>query len=174
MDIRYPIGRPRMDVEVTPESRERWLRDIEEAPALLRASVEGLTEEQLDTPYLEGGWTPRQIVHHICDANINSYVRFKLAATEEEPEVKAWDQTSWSQLLEARTSPVEASLTLLDQLHLRWVTFLRSLTEADLSRTFRHSTAGVVTLDENLYNYSWHCRHHTAQITGLRKRMAWG
>jgi len=173
MDQRYPIGRGKLVGEITPERKLKWIDDIEEAPTLLRVAVEGLTEEQLDTPYREGGWTPRQIVHHLCDANINSYVRFKLAATEEEPTVKVWDERRWSQLLDARTAPVVVSLALLDNLNIRWNTFLRSLTEADLSRAFHHPTAGVVTLAKNLHSYSWHCRHHTAQITGLRQRMAW-
>ena len=173
MDVRYPIGRGDLEGEITPERRREWINDIEEAPVLLRTAVEGLTEEQLDTPYREGGWTLRQIVHHLCDANINSYVRFKLAATEEEPTVKVWDQTRWAELAEARTSPVEVSFSLLDQLHLRWVTFLRSLTDAEYARTFHHPEAGVVTLVKNLHSYSWHCRHHTAQITGLRQRMRW-
>jgi len=173
MDIRYPIGRGKLEGEITSERRLKWIDDIEEAPALLRASVEGLTEEQLDTPYREGGWTPRQIVHHLCDTNINSYVRFKLAATEEEPTVKVWDETNWAQLLDARTAPVEVSLALLDHLHIRWVIFLRNLTEADLARAFRHPAAGVVSLAKNLHSYSWHCRHHTAQITGLREREGW-
>jgi len=173
MDQRYPIGRGKLEGDITPERRLKWIDDIEEAPALLRAAVRGLTEEQLDTPYREGGWTPRQIVHHLCDANINSYVRFKLAATEEDPTVKVWDETRWAQLLDARTAPVEVSLILLVQLHIRWVMFLRSLTEADLSRAFRHPAAGVVTLAKNLHSYSWHCRHHTSQITGLRQRMEW-
>jgi hypothetical protein len=116
---------------------------------------------------------PRQLVHHLCDANINSYIRFKLAATEEEPTVKVWDQTLWAGLVDARTAPVEVSLSLLDSLHIRWVTFLHSLTEADLARTFHHPETGVVTLEKNIHSYSWHCRHHTAQITGLRQRMRW-
>jgi uncharacterized damage-inducible protein DinB len=173
MDLRYPIGRGELEGEITPERRQEWIKDIEEAPALLRAAVEGLTEEQLDTPYREGGWTPRQLVHHLCDSNINNYVRFKLAATEEEPTVKVWDQTLWAELVDARTAPVEVSLSLLDSLHIRWVTFLRSLREADYTRTFNHPESGVVTLERNLHGYSWHCRHHTAQITGLRQRMRW-
>ena len=173
MDIRYPIGRGVLEGEITPERRQEWIKVIEDAPANLRAAVEGLTEVQLDTPYRKGGWSPRQIVHHICDANINSYVKFKLAATEDEPTVKFWDETSWAQLLDARTAPVEVSLSLLDSLHVRWVTFLRSLTEADLARRFHHPTSGVVTIERNIHGYSWHCRHHTAQITGLRERMAW-
>ena len=173
MDQRYPIGRGKLEGEITPERRQKWIDDIEEAPALLRATVEGLTEEQLDTPYREGGWTPRQIVHHLCDANINSYVRFKLTATEEEPTVKVWDETGWAQLLDARTAPVEVSLALLYHLHIRWIIFLRRLTEVDLSRTFHHPMSGVVSMAKNLHSYSWHCRHHTAQITGLRERKGW-
>ena len=173
MDIRYPIGRGELKEEITPERRREWIKDIEEAPAHLRAAVQGLTEEQLDIPYREGGWTPRQLVHHLCDANINSYVRFKLATTEEEPTVKVWDETRWAQLLDARTAPIEVSLSLLDQLHVRWVTFLRSLTETDLARTFHHPVTGVATLERNLHSYSWHCRHHTAQITAFRERKGW-
>ena len=173
MDLRYPIGRGELKGEITPERRQEWINDIEEAPGLLRAAVEGLREEQLDTPYREGGWTPRQLVHHLCDSNINNYVRFKLAVTEEEPTIKVWDQTLWAELVDARTAPVEVSLSLLDSLHIRWVTFLRSLREADYARTFNHPESGVVTLERNLHGYSWHCRHHTAQITGLRQRMRW-
>ena len=143
MDIRYPIGRPNLEGKISPERRQRWIKDIEDAPVLLQAAVKDLTDEQLDTPYRERVWTPRQIVHHLCDANINSYVRFKLAVTEEEPTVKVWDETSWAQLLDARTAPVEVSLYLLENLHLRWVMFLRSITEADFSRSFRQPDSGL-------------------------------
>ncbi len=173
MDIRYPIGRGELEGEITPERRRDWIGDIEDAPRLLREAVEGLSEERLGTPYRDGGWTVRQIVHHLCDSNVNSYVRFKLAVTEEEPTVKVWDQTSWAELLDARTAPVEASLRLLESLHLRWVMFLRSLGEAELRRRFHHPESGVVTVEENLWGYSWHCRHHTAQITALRERKGW-
>ncbi|MCW4049968.1 MAG: putative metal-dependent hydrolase [Candidatus Bathyarchaeota archaeon] len=173
MDIRYPIGRGELEGEMTPQRRKSWIKDIEDAPKLLRAAVENLSEAQLDTPYRDGGWTVRQIVHHLCDSNINSYIRFKLAATEDEPTVKVWEQSEWAELIDARTAPVELSLALLDSLHVRWVMFLRSLSDVDMKRTFIHPESGVVTIEENIGGYSWHCRHHTAQITGLRVRMCW-
>ncbi len=173
MDIRYPIGRGELEGEITPERRGEWIKDLEDAPRLLRETVEGLSEEQLDTPYREGGWTPRQIVHHLCDSNINSYIRFKLALTEDTPTIKTWDQTKWAELVDGRAAPVEVSLGLLDALHRRWVMFLRSLGEADFKKGFVHPDAGEVSVEENIWNYSWHCRHHTAQITSLRKRMGW-
>ena len=174
MGLRYPIGRGELEGEITPDWRREWIADIEDAPSLLRVAVEGLSEEQLDTPYREGGWTVRQIVHHLCDSNVNSYIRFKLAVTEEEPTVKTWDQTRWAELVDGRTAPVEVSLDLLGSLHMRWVMFLRSLSEPDFHQRFHHSESGIVTVEENIWGYSWHCRHHTAQITGLRERMGWG
>lgn len=173
MDIRYPIGRGELEVEITPERIEKWIKDLEEAPRLLRMAVEGLSEEQLDTPYRDEGWTPRQIVHHLCDSNINSYIRFKLAMTEDEPTIKTWDQTKWAEFVDGMSAPVEVSLRLLDALHIRWMMFLRSLSGADFKRCFVHPDAGVVSVEENIWNYSWHCRHHTAQIMGLRERMGW-
>ena len=162
-----------LEGEITPERLETWIRDIEEAPRLLRVAVEGLSDEQLDTPYRDGGWTPRQIVHHLCDSNINSYVRFKLAVTEDEPTIKPWDQTRWAELIDGRTAPVEVSLSLLEALHSRWVMFLHSLGESDFKKCFLHPDAGAVSVEENIWNYSWHCRHHTAQIVNLRERMGW-
>jgi hypothetical protein len=173
MDIRYPIGRGELEGEIIPERRYEWIKDLEDAPRLLREVVEGLSEGQLDTPYREGGWTARQIVHHLCDSNINSYVRFKLAVTEDEPTIKTWDQTLWAELVDGRRTPVGVSLGLLESLHSRWVMFLRSLGEEDFKRCFAHPEAGAVSVEENIWNYSWHCRHHTAQILGLRGRMGW-
>jgi len=140
---------------------------------LLRAAVEGLNSEQLDTPYRPGGWTVRQVVHHLADSNINSYVRFKLAVTEDKPTVKTVDQDRWADLNDSREASVEVSLKILESLHLRWVLFLRSLSEDEFKLTFIHPDSGVISLEANLGIYSWHCRHHTAHITSLRQRMQW-
>lgn len=169
-NIIYPIGRGELEEEITPERRDSWIKDLEDAPGLLRAAVKGLTEAQLDIPYREGGWTLRQIVHHIADSNINSYVRFKLAVTEEHPTIKTWEQSDWAVLHDAITTPVDVSLNLLDNLHHRWVVFLRSLGEEEMTRTFVHPEGGVVSVEENIWNYSWHTRHHTSQITTARER----
>lgn len=173
LDIRYPIGHGELEGKTTPERRQEWIKDLEDAPGNLRKAVSGLSEEQLDTPYREGGWTVRQIVHHLCDSNINSYVRFKLAVTEDSPVIKTWEQTHWAELEDAMTAPVEVSLTLLEALHIRWVMFLRSLKEEDFALSFTHPESGLVSVEENIWNYSWHSRHHTAQITGLRNRKDW-
>jgi len=173
MDLSYPIGRFDFHKPVAAETRAQLIAEIEAAPARLREAVRGLGDEQLDTPYRPGGWTVRQVVHHVADSHMNSYMRFRLALTEEEPAVRGYDQEKWAELPDARTSPVETSLALLDGLHVRWVALLRSLAEADFDRRFRHSELGLVRLDTNLALYAWHGRHHTAHITGLRGRMGW-
>ena len=131
-------------------------------------------EEQLETPYRPGGWTVRQLVHHVADSHLNSYTRFRLALTEDAPAIKGYDQERWAELADARTAPVLVSLVLLEALHRRWVQLLRSMTPADFARTFVHSELGKVSLDRNLALYAWHGEHHTGHITGLRERMAWG
>ncbi len=133
----------------------------------------GLSPEQLDTPYRPGGWTVRQVVHHVPDSHINSYIRFKLALTEPEPTIKPYDEALWAELADTPATPVEVSLTLLDSLHGRWVPLLRSLSGADFARQFRHPELGMVRLDGNLALYAWHGRHHVAHITSLRERMGW-
>jgi len=149
------------------------ISEIAEAPANLRAAVEGLTPEQLDTSYRSGGWTVRQVVHHVPDSHLNSYCRFKLALTEDEPTIRAYQEDRWAELEEARTAPVEVSLALLESLHRRWVLMLKSLAPADFQRTFRHPEIGVVTLAQTACLYAWHGRHHVAHITSLRERMGW-
>ena len=172
-DVRYPIGKFDMGIKVTSELVSSWINELEVTPRNLRKSVDGLEDWQMDTPYRDGGWTPRQIVHHIADSNMNSYVRFKLAVTEEEPVVKGYNETEWSRLVDARTAPVESSLILLDGLHVRWVIFLRSLSEKDLVRCFVHPDSGRVPLGLNIGAYAWHGQHHMAHIMGLRERMSW-
>ncbi len=172
-DLRYPIGKFQAPPSYVPVVRATFIRQIEEAPARLREAVSGLSERQLDHPYREGGWTVRQVVHHLPDSHMNSYIRFKLAVTEDEPTIKPYDEAQWAKLHDATTGAVEVSLALLEALHHRWVLFLRSLSEAQLSRTFRHPELGMISLDQNLALYAWHGRHHVAHITALRDRMGW-
>jgi len=173
MDLCYPIGRFDWKTTVTPEMRPSLIDEIAATPARLRQAIDGLDDRQLDTPYRPGGWTVRQVVHHLPDSHMNSYVRFRLALTEDEPTVKAYDEAKWAELCDARTLPPASSLALLENLHNRWVELLRNMTDADYSRSFRHSEIGLVRLDTNLALYAWHGRHHTAHITGLRHRMSW-
>ncbi|MBZ5626901.1 MAG: bacillithiol transferase BstA [Acidobacteriia bacterium] len=173
MDLRYPIGTFDITCPVAPEARPQLIDQIAVAPARLREAVRGLTAEQLQTPYRPGGWTVRQTVHHVADSHMNSYIRLRLALTEEEPVIKPYDEGKWAELVDARTAPVEVSLELLHSLHHRWVALLQSLSDADFRRTFRHPALGLVRLDANLALYAWHGRHHTAHITGLRERNGW-
>jgi len=173
MDLSYPIGRFDWKAAVTPEMRPRLIDEIAVAPALLREAIDGLDDRQLDTPYRPGGWTVRQVVHHLPDSHINSYARFRLALTEDQPTIKPYDEAKWAELYDARTLPPAPSLALLENLHTRWVGLLRNMTDADFSRSFRHPEIGLVRLDTNLALYAWHGRHHTAQIAGLRHRMGW-
>ena len=173
MDLRYPIGLFKFEGSVTEDQRERFIDQIEGTPAKLRAAVEGLSPEQLDTPYRPGGWTVRQLVHHLPDSHLNSYTRFKLALTEDEPTIKPYYEDRWAELDDARNAPIEISLALLGSLHQRWVLLLRSLAPQDFARTFRHPELGVVSLDKNVSLYAWHGRHHVAHITSLRERMEW-
>lgn len=171
--IIYPIGRGNRVDDLTPENIEKWVNNLDETPGLLNESVLGLSDEQLDIPYRDGGWTIRQIVHHIADSNINSYTRFKLALTEEKPTIKTWEQSDWA-VLEDTKLPVDVSIQLLEYLHLRWVVFLRSLSPEEMKRTFVHPEGGEVSVADNIWNYSWHSLHHIAQITSARERYGWG
>jgi uncharacterized damage-inducible protein DinB len=173
MDLRYPMGKFKYEGELSDEQRDRAIREIAEAPARLRAAVQGLNDEQLDTRYRPEGWTVRQVVHHLPDSHLNAYTRFKLGLTEEEPMVKPFDEARWANLADTRDTPVEVSLALLDFLHRRWVILLASLCPQDFARRFRHPELGAMTLDKNLALYAWHGRHHVAHITSLRERMGW-
>jgi hypothetical protein len=172
MDPRYPIGKFERPASITPELRSEWLDTLEAAPARLRASVAGLSDEQLDTPYRPDGWTARQVVHHVADSHMNSFIRFRLALTEDEPIVKPYNEAKWALLKDAEL-PVEVSLKLVDGVHHRMVVMLRSLTPADFNRKFHHPQLGPMDLNANLALYAWHSRHHVAHITGLRDRMGW-
>jgi uncharacterized damage-inducible protein DinB len=172
-DPRYPIGTFEAPLVYDPVVRAGFIQQIAETPGRLRDAVAGLSETQLDHPYREGGWTVRQVVHHLPDSHMNSYLRFKLAVTEDQPTIKPYDEAQWARLPDAATADVEVSLSLLEALHSRWVLFLRGLGEAQFSRTFRHPELGTVSLDHSLALYAWHGRHHVAHVTALRDRMGW-
>jgi uncharacterized damage-inducible protein DinB len=172
-DLRYPIGEFEWEGGLTEGKGRQCIGDVAETPGKLRAAVADLNDQQLDTPYREGGWTVRQVVHHLPDSHLNGYVRFKLALTEDQPLVKTYDQERWAELADAKSGPIEPSLTLLDSLHQRWVMFLRSLSAADYARKLNHPELGEVTLDKYLAMYAWHGRHHVAHIMALRERMRW-
>lgn len=173
MDFQYPIGKFQPPGKVSNQDRETFIQQIEEAPAALWSAVTGLSEEQLDTPYREGGWTVRQVVHHVADSHMNAFVRFKLAMTEVQPAVKTYEQQLWAELSDAKTVPVVVSLNLVDSLHKRFVALLRSMSAPDFARTMSHPEMGVVPLDQYLALYAWHGRHHVAHITSLRERKGW-
>jgi hypothetical protein len=172
-DLRYPIGKFHFDGTLTEEPKQKYLDDISRAPAALRAAVTGLTEARLDTPYRPGGWTVRQVVHHVPDSHMNAYIRFKLALTEDDPTIKPYEQQLWAELADTASTPIEVSLIMLESLHDRWVRLLRSIQEDDWKRSFRHPELGLVSLEKNLALYSWHGRHHVAHITELRKQNSW-
>jgi len=172
-DPRYPIGKFQVLDHPDDNMRIEFIQRIADTPSEVKTAVQGLTENQLDTPYREGGWTVRQVVHHLPDSHINSYVRFRLALTEDEPTIKPYNEHLWAELFDARTAPVALSLQLLESLHERWVMLLRSLKPSDFSRTFRHPEHGARNLDWLLQLYAWHGRHHVAHITSLREKMKW-
>ncbi len=173
-DLRYPIGKFTRPESVSPEERAELLEVLAATPSLLRGAVAGLSDRQLDTPYRPGGWTVRQVVHHVADSHMHSYARTRLALTEDNPLIKPYDESKWAELPDARTLFIEPSLALLENLHARWVALLSSLNPEDYARTFRHPEHSTpMSLDANLALYAWHGMHHTAHITGLRQRMGW-
>ena len=172
-DPRFPVGKFHYDGPPTEAQKQEWLDQIAVTPVQLRAAIKGLSDQQLDTPYREGGWTVRQVIHHVPDSHINSYVRFKLALTEDAPTIKTYAEDRWAELSDTKATPIEVSLTLLESLHDRWVRLLRSLSPEDWKKTFRHPDLGPMTLEKTLALYAWHGRHHVAHITELRKQMSW-
>jgi uncharacterized damage-inducible protein DinB len=171
--VRYPIGDFGIDPEVTLSKRRRWLRQMAEMPEGLTAALGGLDDGQLGTPYRDGGWTPRQVVHHLADAHVNGFVRFKLALTEDLPPIKTYEETLWAETTDGRDASVEISLRLLAALHQRWMLLLDSLSDAQLGRAFRHPQRGLMTIDNAIQLYAWHGIHHTAHITHFRARQGW-
>lgn len=172
-DPRYPIGPFTADANPTPETRARHIENIAALPAQMRAALRGLNQDQQETPYREGGWSVRQVAHHVPDSHMNAYVRFKLALTENIPTIKPYEEGAWARLKDTEVTSIEVSLNLLEALHIRWVNLLRGMKTGDFGRKLNHPEAGVQTLDHVLALYSWHGRHHVAHITTLRERMKW-
>ncbi len=172
-DLSYPIGKFVPEKNLDAPRRAELIAQIAECPARLRAAVQGLSAQQLDTPYRPQGWTVRQVLHHVPDSHMNAYIRFKLALTEAEPTIKPYEQQLWAELADTRQTPIETSLALLENLHQRWVLLVQSIAESEWQRSFHHPEMGVVRLDTNLALYAWHGRHHVAHITSLRERMGW-
>ena len=171
-DPRYPIGQVELQGRLAPAARAAAIAQIAALPAALRAAVHDLDDAKLDTPYRDGGWTVRQVVHHVADSHVNAYVRCKLALTETEPPLKGYDEKSWAELADVRL-PLESSLQLLTGLHARWAACLRALPASAFARTGRHSERGPMTLDDLVALYAWHGRHHAAHVTTLRAAKGW-
>lgn len=172
MDARYPVGKMEIPKEVTADVRQSAIQSIARTPQNLRDAVRGLNDAQLDTPYREGGWTVRQVVHHVADSHMNAYIRLKLAMTEDNPTIKPYDEARWAKLGDA-SGPIAPSQTLLDTLHERWDLLWRTLQAEDFSRKLTHPEQGARNIDWLLFVYEWHGRHHTAHITELRKQKGW-
>jgi hypothetical protein len=172
-DLRYPIGKHRRPSVMTGELRRELIADIAAAPAALRAAVAGLDEARLETPYRPGGWTVRQVVHHLADSHINAYVRTKLALTEDSPTIKPYEEKLWAEQIDARSAPVEESLALLEGIHRRWVAALASLPPEGYGRRLIHPENGPMIIDDLIALYAWHGKHHVAHIAALRSRNGW-
>jgi DinB superfamily len=163
--LRYPVGRfERPTQPLDRSTREPYIATLDGAPARFRSLVAGLSDAQLDTPYRPGGWTVRQVVHHLPDSHMNAYIRTKLAVTEDNPRITTYEEQLWAEFPEAKSGAIDVSLTLLDALHRRWVAFLRALPESDFRRTFQHKEWGAMSVDEAIAMYAWHTRHHSAHI----------
>lgn len=173
MDPRYPIGKLELPSEVTAARRLQAIDEMATTPGKLRAAVKGLTESQLDTPYREGGWTVRQVVHHVPDSHLNAYVRLKLALTEERPTIKPYNETEWAKLADSKSTPIEISLTLLETVHNRWDRVWRAMKQEDFERKLVHPDVGERTVDWLVFVYEWHGKHHVAHINQLRKQKGW-
>jgi uncharacterized damage-inducible protein DinB len=171
-DVRHPIGKYPLPESLDATARGEALAGLAAAPAALRAAVRGLDDGQLDAPYRPGGWTVRQVVHHVPDSHLNAYLRMKLGLTEAEPTIRPYQEALWAELPDS-AGPIEVSLDLLEALHHRWVYLLQRVRSDEFARTVHHPEMGVLRIDQLLGVYDWHGRHHTAQVTGLRQRMGW-
>lgn len=172
-ELRYPIGRFSAPASSMPGIRLANIHTLKMLPQRLRQAIDGLSEEQLDTPYREGGWTVRQVVHHIADSHANAFIRFKLSLTEEWPSIKPYDQAAWAELVDSKTQPLESSLAIIDGLHARWAVLLEAMDGEDYHKGFEHPEHGRLTLAKALAMYDWHSRHHVAHITNLRLSRDW-
>jgi uncharacterized damage-inducible protein DinB len=172
-DPRFPLGKFAPPASYTPERRAAFIDDIGSVPGALRAAVDGLSREQMLTPYREGGWTVAQVVHHLADSHMNAYTRIKLAVTEDTPTIKPYLEGAWANLADGMDPDISASLQFVDALHARWVTLAHSLRPADFERAMLHPERGLMTVDRSLALYAWHGRHHVAHITTLRQQQGW-
>ena len=173
-DVRYPVGRFAYDGDTSRDAIDRSIAEIESLPGLLRAAVNGLGEKQLDMPYRDGGWTSRQVVHHVADSHMNAYVRCKVAVTEEAPRITPYDEAQWAKLPDVTSVLVGVSLNLIEALHVRWMALFRAMSDADFKRTYVHpEQQNPVPLGVVAALYAWHGRHHTAHISALRERNGW-
>jgi len=167
---RYPIGKFQRPAAIAPADRARWIETIAAAPARMREAAAALTELELDTPYREGGWTARQVIHHVPESHMNAYIRFKLALTETDPVIKPYDEAAWARLNDVAVTPIEASLALLEALHRRWVVLMQGMPEADWKRGYIHPEAqdhAVIPLEEVLALYAWHSDHHLGHVKSM-------
>ena len=171
-DPRFPTGKFTFDPDVTPDKRRRAIESIRETPAKLRAAARGLTDAQLDTPYRDGGWTARQVIHHVPESHVNAFIRFKLALTEDNPTIKPYDEDAWVKLPDVARTPIESSLAFVEALHARWVALLDVMTDADFRRRLIHPERGGITLDTLLQIYAWHGPHHISHVQLVTKRSA--
>lgn len=172
--LKYPIGKFKKPELVTPELLRQWISVIADFPALLTSTVLHLNNLQLDTPYRPGGWTVRQVVHHCADSHMNSLMRLKLTLTEETPTIKPYMEDRWAELIDSKTLPVISALQMLEGIHLRWTTILQQMQPSEFARTFFHPQQNkTIRLDENTALYAWHCNHHLAHITTLKKQQGW-
>ncbi|MBI4886159.1 MAG: putative metal-dependent hydrolase [Acidobacteria bacterium] len=171
-DLRYPVGRFDYAAPVTEAMRAPAIAAVAELPGRMRLAAAGLSDARLDTPYRPGGWTVRQLVHHVADSHLNAYIRTKLGLTEDAPTIKPYEQDLWAFLPDSRL-PIDVSLAILDGLHARWTDLWRALTPGQFARVFHHPEIGPATLDAHLQMYAWHGRHHVAHITELRRREGW-
>lgn len=169
MDERYPIGTFQHEGEITPDVIADWISQIEDLPRQVREAVDGLPEGGLEMSYRTGGWTARQVVHHLADSHLNAYMRHKLALTENQPVIKPYDEVRWAELSDY-TMPVETSLQLLEALHARWVVFLRNLRTEELQRIFIHPDSGEVAIAQSIGVYAWHGRHHVAHVKNVQAK----
>lgn len=173
IDLRYPIGEFQGKQSYSSLERVALIKELALAPAQLKAALEGLTPEQLSTPYREGGWTVRQVAHHLPDSHANAYVRIKLALTETQPIIKPYDEAAWALLEDSKNVPVDVSVQMLEVLHLRLVALLETLTEAQWTRVYQHPVNGLTSVQQALALYVWHGKNHVAQINGLKQRLGW-
>lgn len=172
--LRYPIGRLKLQTNVSTTQIQTWIEEINSLPVQLSEATQDLSDEQLDTPYRPEGWTLRQVIHHVADSHINSYIRFKWTLTEDKPTIKAYEEAAWAELPEAKNAPIALSLNLLTALHQRWVMMLKNLSSKDLKRTFVHPESGeIIALDALIGMYAWHGKHHLHHILSLKERQNW-